>query len=287
MSPKRVQFATNGITISALEHSAGGGQTDRPTLILSPGLTANAHFLDAIVEGLVPDLRVIALDLRGRGLSDKPDTGYSMADHAADVLGVLDQLGIERAIIGGHSFGGLLTYYLAAGHPDRVQRCVVLDAPAHVDPTILDQIAPALKRLGTAMPSFEAYLDAVKAAPYYEGWWDEQIETYFRADVEDLVDGGVRARSHPDHIQQAVEGSTQVDWPAVVASIRQPTLLVRATGSFGPPGSPPILGSEAAARTIGLLHSGELLEVTGNHMTGFYGRSAELVAEAILRFVLS
>ncbi|MDG2114009.1 MAG: alpha/beta fold hydrolase [Actinomycetota bacterium] len=280
----RIQFRTNGITLSAIDH--GGPASGRPTLILSPGLTANAHFFDAIVRGLVPDIRVIALDLRGRGQSDKPANGYTMADHAADVLGVLDEFGIERALIGGHSFGGLLTYYLAARHCERVDRCVVLDAPAHVDPALLDQIGPALERLGAVMPSFDAYLAAVRSAPYYEGWWDEQIEDYFRADVEELTDGRVRARSHPDHIQQSVEGSMQLDWPALVATITQPTLLVRAMGPFGPPGSPPILGEGAAAATIGLLGDAKLLEVTGNHMTGFYGGSAKVVADAIRRFVL-
>src|SRR2546421_6039359 len=100
----------NGIQLHYLEY-ANNGQT----MLLFPGLTANAHCFDGLMQaGLNDHFHILALDLRGRGLSDKPETGYSLADHAADVIGLMDFLELERAIIGGHSFGGLLTMYLAA-----------------------------------------------------------------------------------------------------------------------------------------------------------------------------
>ncbi len=77
---------------------------DGPTLLLTHGLSANAHSLDVLAAHLAPALRVVVLDLRGRGESDRPET-YAMADHAADVLGVMDAFGLERAPLGGHSFG--------------------------------------------------------------------------------------------------------------------------------------------------------------------------------------
>ena len=102
-----------------------------PTLVLAPGLTANAHSFDGLMRAGLGDVaHVLALDMRGRGESDAPATGYAMEDHARDVLGLLDALELERVVMGGHSFGGLLTYWLAANHPERVERCVVIDAPA-------------------------------------------------------------------------------------------------------------------------------------------------------------
>lgn len=54
---------------------------DDPPLVLMPGLTANAHSFDGLIKaGLSSAMRVLALDLRGRGLSDKPDSGYSLAE---------------------------------------------------------------------------------------------------------------------------------------------------------------------------------------------------------------
>ena len=274
---------TNGIRVHVLDH--GPADPGVSTLVLAHGLTANAHFFDGLVaEGLAEDLRLLCVDLRGRGFSDKPDTGYAMEDHARDVVGLVRSLGIERYIMGGHSFGGLLTYYMAAHHPAGIDKCVVLDAPSEVDPRIAAQIKPSLARLGVTLPSFAAYIAAVKALPYYDGWWDPRIEGYFRADVEDVPDG-VRPRSSEAHISEAVDRVNDIDWPSTVGRVAMPTLLLRATGSFGPPGSPPILSREVAERAIAALPAGELVDIDGNHMTAFFGDGAARAASAIRDFV--
>jgi pimeloyl-ACP methyl ester carboxylesterase len=73
---------TNRIRLHVLEHPGNG-----PTVVLLHGLTANAHVFDGLaVAGLAPRYRLLAPDLRGRGLSDKLPTGFTMADHAADAL---------------------------------------------------------------------------------------------------------------------------------------------------------------------------------------------------------
>ena len=108
---------TNGIRLHYLEHPGDG-----PTLVLTPGLTANAHFFETLLAHLTPRLHVLVFDLRGRGRSDKPDEGYTMDDHAADMVGALDALGLDRVMFGGHSFGGLLTFFMATNHPERVER---------------------------------------------------------------------------------------------------------------------------------------------------------------------
>jgi pimeloyl-ACP methyl ester carboxylesterase len=119
---------TNGLQLRYLEHLGDG-----PSIVRLPGLTANAHAFDGLVQaGLSPRFRALALDLRGRGRSDAPVYGYTTADHAAEVHGLLDALGIERATLAGHSFGGLLTFYLAAQYPARVTWLLVLDAASSI-----------------------------------------------------------------------------------------------------------------------------------------------------------
>ena len=229
---------------------------------------------------------MLALDLRGRGESDQPESGYSMADHAADVLGLMDQLGLDRVVLGGHSFGGLLTYYMAAHFPNRVSKCVVIDAPAEVDPTVLEQIKPSLARLEMVVPSWEDYLTWVKAMPYYEGWWDPTIEEFYRADVKVNPDGTMQSRSRPENIRAAVKGLLEIDWPGTVRMIRQPTILLRSTDPFGPPGYPPILPGDKAKKTMSLLSDGRLLEFPGNHITFMFGKTASDITKAIISFVL-
>jgi pimeloyl-ACP methyl ester carboxylesterase len=273
---------TSGIRLHYVEHPGPG-----PTLLLAPGLTANAHSFDGLVRaGLADSAHVLALDLRGRGESDAPASGYAMAEHARDVLGLLDALGLERVVMGGHSFGGLLTYWLAANHPERVERCVVIDAPAAADPAIVDQIQPALARLGTVYPSWDAYVSLARSMPYFdEGGWDADVESYFRADVSVRPDGSVQARSRPEHIEEALRGTLSVDWPAVAARIGQPTLLLRAPGGFGPPGSPPILTRADAERTAALMADCRLVDGVGNHMTFVFGEGARVLVDAIAEFL--
>ena len=272
---------TNGIQIHYLD--TGG---DGEPLVLLHGLTANAHFFDALVDdGLGDRFRVISIDLRGRGLSDKPTTGYSIDKHVDDVIGLLDHLGLDTVHLGGHSFGGLLVFHLAANHPDRFRTCVVLDAPAGISPTVAEQVKPSLARLDVTLPSFDAYLEAIRAQPYYGEWWDPRMEAYFRADVEAFEDGSVRPRSTSAIIGEVIEAAVTTDWFGFMHDVRARTLFVRATGPYGPPGSPPICQEDAAKLTMGALPDARMVEVDGNHMTAFFGDGASKVALAISTFL--
>jgi pimeloyl-ACP methyl ester carboxylesterase len=280
MTSRYVQ--TNGIRLHYLDQGPPGS-----TLILLPGLTANAHSFDGLVAaGLANQIKVLALDLRGRGETDQPDT-YTLADHAADVLGFLDSLEIDRVVLGGHSFGGLLTYYLAANHPGRISRCVVIDAPAQIHPEVFDQIKPSLDRLDVTLPSWDHYLQFIKRMPYFaDGWWDPTIEGYFRADVRENADGTVRPRSRPEHIRAVIDGFKDLKWLDTVRRITQPVLFLRAPGAYGPLGSPAVVSSEQARVTVENLQHGRLVEVPGNHMTMLFGNGATIAAAAIADFVL-
>ena len=260
---------------------------DGPVLVLVPGLTANAHsFGGLLAAGLAERLRVLAFDARGRGLTDRPETGYTMADHAADLLGALDALGLEQVALGGHSFGGLLTYFIAAHHPDRVGRAVVLDAPVEIDLAILDQIAPSLARLERTFGSWEEYDALIRSFPYWDGFeWNDEIQAYYRGDAEQVAMGMIRARARPEAIRATIEGELAVDWLDVVSRVACPTLLIRATQPFGPPGSGPILDAASAGRTVARLRDGRLVEVDGNHVTFLFAPRASATAEAIVSFV--
>jgi pimeloyl-ACP methyl ester carboxylesterase len=272
---------SNGIRLHYLDHLGAG-----PTMILLPGLTANAHEFEGLLRaGLTPRLRVLAVDLRGRGKSDAPDGPYDVATHASDVVGLMDELGIERAIVGGHSFGGLISYYLAANHPDRVDRLVAMDAPAEVHIGIMDQIKPSLDRLGMVFPSWDEYLALVKSMPYYDGWWDPAIEEYFRNDLRENPDGTVQAISHPDHIGAAALATLDIDWTDTVQRITQRTLLLRAPDPLGSPEVGPIVTREVAERTQVRIADSQLVDIPGNHITMLFGDSARLVVEEIHRFV--
>lgn len=73
--------------------------------------------------------RAVAPDLRGYGLSDKPEGGYDLPTLARDVASLVPALGAARAAVVGHDWGGAITWEVAARHPDRVARFAVLNGP--------------------------------------------------------------------------------------------------------------------------------------------------------------
>ncbi|TVR75038.1 MAG: alpha/beta hydrolase [Sphaerobacteraceae bacterium] len=104
-------------------------QSDSPTLVLLHGLYDRWEVWSPLIDQLGDTFSVIAPDLRGHARSDHPDSGYELADYAADVVGMLDTLGITQAIVAGHSLGALIGLVAAADHADRVSHLVMIDPP--------------------------------------------------------------------------------------------------------------------------------------------------------------
>src|SRR5205823_3469544 len=111
----------------------------------------------------------------GRGESDKPPIGYSIAEHAADVIALLDALAIDQVVLGGHSFGGLLALYIAAEYGERVSQVIVIDAAVWVHAEVAALIQKSISRLTMSFPSADAYIEAMKQAPHLTGFWDPKI----------------------------------------------------------------------------------------------------------------
>ena len=269
----------NGIKLHYLDYPGDG-----PTIILTHGLTVNALTLDPLARLLSPHWHVIAVDLRGRGLSDKPATGYALSDIAADILALMDHLGLKQCVIGGHSSGGLLTLFMAATYPDRVTRPVILDAGI-MHPKVAELLGPSLGRLSKPWPSWEAYLEAVKNGPELLGWWDPRIEDYCRVDVQTNPDGTVTRRAQPEVVSQVIAGQGAVNWLEILGAIKQPAILINAPGNYGPGDTPPMMPRALGQQTASLMPNCRYVEVPGNHFTMMYAIGVDSVAKAISDFL--
>lgn len=257
-----------------------------PPLVLLHGLSSNAHAFSGLVSaGLSPAFRVIAPDLRGRARSSKPETGYGMAEHAADIIGLLDALGLDRVVLGGHSFGGYLAIYLAAVYPRRVERLIVIDAAISSHPRIGVLLKPSLDRLTRVAPSAEAYLAELRAAPYLEGAWDEDLEQYFRAEVVTNPDGTAQASTSAAAIGQAIVGLSMEPWLHLIQHVTQPTLFLNALGAYGPPGTPPLIDEITARATARAFPNARYVLVPGNHITMVFGEGAAVVKREMEAFI--
>lgn len=274
-------ITTNKINLHYIEYDC---QQDKPTLILLHGLTANAHAFDGLVyRGLAEHFRVIAPDLRGRGHSDHPAFQYGLKHHARDILGLMDHLGLKSVVLGGHSFGGLLSVYLATHFPERVEKLIVLDAAAEMNPKVPYMLMPILKRLDRTYPSFEQYLDYAKASPQ-NSFWEDTMATYYRADVKTLPDGRVKPYANLSKMVKVSIGVANQPWRALFSDVQQPALLINGADIYNM--GEPILPDFKARESVSLMHNGRYVRVDGNHQTMLYGSGAEQIVAAIADFSL-
>lgn len=142
-------------------------------VVLIHGFAVNADLnwrTPGITERLARHYRVIMLDLRGHGLSDKPhdDTQYG-AKMVEDIPRLLDHLGIDRAHVAGYSLGGFVTLRLAATHPDRLYSAMVLGAgwESPENKPFLDALVKLADTLasGGSIGPLSSYLGEERAKP--------------------------------------------------------------------------------------------------------------------------
>lgn len=149
------KFATvDGIRL----HYVIGGQGD--PVVLLPGWPETWWAYHKIMPELAQNHRVIAVDVRGMGTSDKPLDGYDKKSMAGDIAELIYQLGYERADVVGHDIGAMVAFSLAANHSDEVKKLVLLDV-AH--PSAGYKKIPMLPDPGT----FDDKID--EDHPYL--WW--------------------------------------------------------------------------------------------------------------------
>ncbi|MDP4727394.1 MAG: alpha/beta hydrolase [Desulfobacterales bacterium] len=231
-SPEMIRTRGDGIDIQ-LALWKGEGRA----ILCVHGLTANCRCWDTMAASLAPRHKLIALDLRGRGLSEKPTEGYYVEQHCRDIGAVIENLGIERPILMGHSLGALIALVFTALRPEQTSGLVLVDGAGCLTEEQLEKvltgIKPALDRLGLVFPSFDAYTARLKQAPFLNPW-SEALECYFRYEIEEVPDG-VRSRVRPEHIREEIENLEEIDAADFYPRVRCPVLILHATeGTLSP-----------------------------------------------------
>jgi len=277
---------------------AGGRTGAGPDPVVAVhGITAQHRAFSAVARHLRHPDGMAAPDLRGRGDSGKPPSGYGFETHAGDVLRVLDHLGTERAVLAGHSMGAFVVEQVALAAPDRVRALVLLDGgwagvgpegagSARRDPDLEAGLARAFRRLTMTFPSPDAYLDY---------WFPGQgltldrlppeLADYYRYDLAE-VEGGWRPKALLAAVQEdAAWGASRSNTADALACIGCPVALARAAEGFFP-GTPPLVSGQARDVLAGALDLRVDLTLPGtDHYTMLHDPHAALVAEVIDRMV--
>jgi pimeloyl-ACP methyl ester carboxylesterase len=233
------------LAVREFEGSRPGG---RPFLLVH-GLASNARLWDGVGGHLAAaGHRVVAVDLRGHGLSEEPPAGYDTDTNADDLAALAEVAALDAPVVAGQSWGGNVVLSLAARHPG------VAAAVACVDGGWL--------RPSDSFATFEECW-AVLAPPVFDGVRYEQVERGITtahpdwpagavaatlANLVEVPGGGVRAHLSRDHHKAILRSLFDGDPAAWYPRIDVPVLLVPAVGPDPVPGE----GPRAAASRAGV-----------------------------------
>jgi 3-oxoadipate enol-lactonase len=191
------------------------GPEDAPEVVLSNSIACDLSMWEPQVPRLADRFRIVRYDLRGHGGSAVASEPYGLDDLGADLLGVLNALGIERAHSVGVSLGGMVSLWLAARHPERVDRLALISTAA---------------RIGTP-EGWRRRVELVRA----EGMpalVDLQLGRFFSGrfrtrhpDAIDRVAAGIRAMSADGYVGACL-ALAEADLREEVGAVTAPTLIV-------------------------------------------------------------
>jgi len=196
-------FEVNGLNLYYETHGTG-----RPLVLLHGGLMTIELNFESFLAPLAAERQVIAVELQGHGHTADTDRPMTIPALAADVVGLLDHLGIVEADIFGFSLGGLVAYAIALDAPERVGKLIVASADAHRPP-------------------------GRESAPLD----DDRMPT--AADFQAMRDAYAAVAPDPSHFEAfAAKTSAMVHefpgWTDELRSLRMPTLLVFGDRDFSP-----------------------------------------------------
>jgi pimeloyl-ACP methyl ester carboxylesterase/DNA-binding SARP family transcriptional activator len=205
---------------------------DEPTILAIHGSAMSGYALTPLAERLAPHVRVVAADLRGHGLSDKPPGGYDVARHGADMRELIELLHLCSPIVLGFSLGGAIAAAVAAA--GSVRGLILLDAVIGDRAFTENAAAQVMQHLGGTFArrhgGFSEYLTNWRATRgTYSDDSERLLERVTRYVLTPLPDGSYRQRGIRTALEQTWASLTQVDSLGVLAQVRCPILIVQAT----------------------------------------------------------
>ncbi len=235
---------SNGIRIHY--HRTGVG--DKPVLVMCHGFSDNGLCWTPIAEKLEDDYDIVLPDARGHGLSEAPESGYGPEDMAADLIGLVEALGLENPAYMGHSMGGSQITAAAAMRPD-LPACLVLSDPGWHNrdegsredwaERADEMMSNILKMKG--MSREELIAQCREESPT---WPEEELDNWAEA----------KQQLSPNIAKGFAERIASQPWQEQVAKFECPALLLTANTEKGS-----IITPEMAKEAASLWHSGRVV----------------------------
>jgi non-heme chloroperoxidase len=189
------------------------GDPDGVPVVLLHGVSDSNRSFEPVLRQLPAGIRALAVTLRGHGDAPKPDGGYDVGQLARDVVAVLDEAGIGRAVVAGHSMGSIVATRLALDAPERVAGLVLMGAKPTFDDAAIEDLYAEIAAFGDAVdPEWvRAFQLSTLARPVPPAYLDMVVAESLKM---------------PPRVWRALVGPTlQADHTADLARIALPVLL--------------------------------------------------------------
>lgn len=281
----------------AVWHAGEGGET----LVLLPGITQHHRTFTALARQLGDSYKLVGVDLRGRGDSDKPETGYGLEAHAADTIRVLDHLGLEKATLVGHSMGAFVALQTALSNPERVRDLVLIDGgwprverkPEDLTEQEKQEAEAVQKGLERAFGRLEMVFESPD--DYLDFWFPDQnltmddlppdLADYYRYDLEEVA-GGYQPKASLAAVRaDAPQVSESAPTAGEMRNVGCSVALIRPTAGFFPQSDPLISGEAHAAMADALDLRSDTVVEGANHYTMVWPPHTQKVTHAIRDFL--
>jgi pimeloyl-ACP methyl ester carboxylesterase len=205
VDPASSAFVTlNGLRFRYLEYPTPD-RVEGPPVVLLHGLASNARWWVLVAPQLAKRFRVLALDQRGHGESDAPDTGYDFASVTRDLAAFAGEMGLDRPVVVGHSWGGNVALEYAATRPDDVAGIVLVDG-GFMEPQARPGATWERAERDLAPPDLTHLTpeQLIAGAKQWElgGVWSDEVEAALLGNFEVTEGGTIRPHlSRANHMQ--------------------------------------------------------------------------------------
>ena len=202
---------------------------DGPPLLALHGLASTAHWYDIVAPLLRDRHRIIAPDQRGHGQTTSAPSGYDWKTLSNDLTGLLDHIGLDEVAVMGHSWGGNVATNLAADHPDRVRRLIMIDGgffDGRLTPgATWESFSERLRPRNVTGDRVE-FLDRLRTQ--MGDIWNGEIERIVQTMVYEDEDGQIQDILRPENQAQVIRAMWDEPAATTLPRIQCPTLVVPA-----------------------------------------------------------
>ncbi len=218
---QEIFITANGLNFHVLDWGGHG-----KWLVGLHGLASQAHIWDLVAPRLSDAFHVVAVDQRGHGLSDKPDSGYDFATITSDLDAILTAQKIDRAVLAGHSWGGNVALQYAVDHPDRVSGLVLIDGGFlqigdRLDWPTVEKFLEPPDLIGTPLDEFRAGMKLWMGAA-----WSPEAGAITLQNFDVREDGTIAPRLRKANHMQVVRAIWEHRPSELWAQVQCPVLMI-------------------------------------------------------------